>query len=181
MFWLIIFSLDCKSSPACGEVVCRARELSMVLNMQIPPHIGKTVFCKKFSPFFFFLQTTVKNNNKKKIKEKEAAPGLRCIFEQTQTGMKNIWATRHSDWIHNSFEPFVAPTRDKVCDSVTVVTFRWARLFLSLLSPPVGITPQLKCVFGAPCHRGCSPCCLAPCSGEGDIYDSSPREPGRRA
>lgn len=51
---------------------------------------------------------------------------------------------------------------------------------LIVQSPPVGITPQLKCVFKATCHRGCLPRCLAPCSGEGDIYDSSPREPGRR-
>lgn len=51
---------------------------------------------------------------------------------------------------------------------------------LIVLSPAVGITPQLKCVFKATCHGGCLPCCLAPCSEEGDIYDSSPREPGRR-
>lgn len=38
---------------------------------------------------------------------------------------------------------------------------------LVALSPPVGITPQLKCVFEATCQRGCSPCCLAPRSGRG--------------
>lgn len=43
-----------------------------------------------------------------------------------------------------------------------VVTFGFARV---ALVAPVGITPQLKCVFEAPCHRGCSPCFLAPRSG----------------
>ncbi len=51
---------------------------------------------------------------------------------------------------------------------------------LIVQSPPVGITAQLKWVFKATCHRGCLPRCLAPCSGEGDIYDSSPREHARR-
>lgn len=64
---------------------------------------------------------------------------------------------------------------------VTVVTFTWARLFRSCYFYHVGITPQLKCVLSAFRHRGCSPRCLAPWSGEGDISDSASSEPARRA
>lgn len=78
-----------------------------------------------------------------------------------------------------SFEIIIASTWD-VIEPIAVMTFTWARLFLSCKSPPVGITPKLKCVFKATCHHSCLPCSLAPCSGEGDICDSSPREPSRR-
>lgn len=64
---------------------------------------------------------------------------------------------------------------------VTVVTFTWARLFRSCYFYHVGITPQLKCVLSAFRHRGCSPRCLAPWSGVGDISDSASTEPARRA
>lgn len=75
----------------------------------------------------------------------------------------------------------VAPTRDKGPPLSYCGDLRMGAVVLVALSPPVGITAQLKCVFEAPRHHGCLPCCLAPRSGEGDIYDSSPREPARRA